>query len=144
MKNCANNWVWITPAFEATLNKFNPNALEGVDPDWHRGEADFDKGTAGDLTGTRTELKNNCLAPIEVGPFYGCKYVPGTCGTSGGLRINANAQVLNVWGQPIEHLYAVGNTSGSVMGAAYPGGGSTLGAGCVFGMLAGRHAAAVK
>ena len=78
------------------------------------------------------------------GPFYGAKYVPGTCGTNGGLRINANAQVINVWGQPIVGLYAVGNTSGSVMGAAYPGGGSTLGAGCVFGMLAGQHAAAQK
>ncbi len=81
---------------------------------------------------------------MEKGPFYGAKYLPGTCGTNGGLRINANAQVLNVWGQTIPGLYAVGNTSGSVMGAAYPGGGSTLGAGCVFGMLAGKHAAALK
>lgn len=130
--------------FEATLTAFNENAKEGVDPVWHRGEYDFDKGTAGDLTGKRTDLKNNCLAPLEQGPFYGAKYVPGTCGTSGGLRINGNAQVLDVWGQPIPNLYAVGNTSSSVMGAAYPGGGSTLGAGCVFGMLAGRHAASAQ
>ena len=39
-------------------------------------------------------------------------------------------------------LYAVGNTSGSVMGAAYPGGGSTLGAGFTFGYLAALHAVA--
>jgi len=130
--------------FEATLLAFNENAKNGVDPDWHRGEYDFDKGTAGDLSGKRTELKNNCLAPIEKAPFYGAKYMPGTCGTNGGLKINANAQVMNVWGQPIPRLYAIGNTAGSVMGAAYPGGGSTLGAGCVFGMLAGRHAAALE
>lgn len=130
--------------FEPMLSAFNANALEGVDPVWHRGEYDFDKGTAGDMSTNRPDLKNNCLAPLEKGPFYGAKYVPGTCGTSGGLRINANAQVLNVWGEPIKRLYAVGNTSGSVMGAGYPGGGSTLGAGGVFGMLAGRHAAALE
>lgn len=32
---------------------------------------------------------------------------PGTCGTAGGLTINENAQVVNVNGEPIEHLYAV-------------------------------------
>ena len=85
--------------FEKTVTAFNENAKAGVDPDWHRGEYDFDKGTAGDLSGKRTELVNNCLAPLEKGPFYGAKYVPGTCGTSGGLRINGSAQVLNVWGR---------------------------------------------
>jgi hypothetical protein len=130
--------------FNQMLAAFNENAKNGVDPAWHRGEYDFDKNTAGDLTGKRTDLKNNCLAPIEKGPFYAAPYVPGTCGTNGGLRINANAQVLDVWSNPIPRLYAVGNTSGSVMGAAYPGGGSTVGAGSVFGMLAGLHAAALK
>lgn len=128
--------------FEKTITAFNENAKEGIDPVWHRGEYDFDKGTAGDLTGERTDLKNNCLAPLEKGPFYGAKYVPGTCGTNGGLKVNATAQVINVWGEVIPGLYAVGNTAGSVMGAAYPGGGSTVGAGCVFGMMAGEHAAA--
>ena len=90
------------------------------------------------------DLKNICLAPIAKGPFFGSKYVPGTCGTNGGLRIHANAQVINVKGQPIPRLYAVGNTSGSVMGDAYAGGGSCLGSGGVFGMLAGRHAAGLK
>lgn len=127
--------------FTATITAFNENAKKGVDPVWHRGEYAFDKNTAGDLTGKRTELVNNCLAPLEKGPFYGAEYGPGTCGTNGGLRINGNAQVLDVWGKPIPRLYAVGNTSGSVMGAAYPGGGSTVGAGCVMGYVAGKHAA---
>jgi hypothetical protein len=124
----------------ATMAVFNENAKNGVDPIWHRGEYDFDKQTAGDLSGARTELKNNCLAPLEQAPFYGLAYYPGTCGTNGGLRIDGNGQVLNVFGQPIPHLYAIGNTCGSPLGAAYPGGGSTLAAGAVFGMLAGRHA----
>jgi succinate dehydrogenase/fumarate reductase flavoprotein subunit len=126
----------------ATVEAFNANAEEGVDPIWHRGEFQFDLNTAGDAT--RTELKNSCLAPIAKGPFYGSTYVPGTCGTNGGLRINTNAQVLNIAGQPIPRLYAVGNTSGSVFGDAYPGGGACLGSGGVMSMLAGFHAAALE
>lgn len=127
---------------EATLAVFNENAANGVDPLWHRGEFFFDKTITGDSK--RTDLKNPCLAPIEKGPFYGAKYMPGTCGTNGGLRVNGNAQVVNVWGQPIPRLYAIGNTAASVMGAGYAGAGGTLGPGCVFGMLAGRHAAALE
>ncbi len=128
--------------FEETLAVFNPNAEEGKDPVFHRGEYQFDLNTAGDPS--RTDLKNICLAPIAQGPFYGCKYVPGTCGTNGGLRINGNAQVLDITGNPIPRLYAVGCTSGSVMGDAYPGGGSCLGQGSVFGVLAGRHATGLE
>lgn len=126
---------------QKTLEVFNPNALEGVDPVWHRGENPFDVDTAGDYIG-RTDLKNVCLAPIETGPFYGAAYYPGTCGTNGGLEINKDGQVIDLNGNPIPGLYAVGNTSGSVMGAAYPGGGSTLGAGFAFGYLAALHAVA--
>ncbi|HEY3343784.1 MAG TPA: FAD-binding protein [Anaerolineaceae bacterium] len=127
--------------FQATLQTFNEDAKNGVDPTWHRGEAAFDQQTAGDVSGKRTELKNNCLAPIEKGPFYGYVYGPGTCGTNGGPRINTNGQVMDVWGNPIPRLYAIGNTCASPMGAGYPGGGGTLGSGSVFGMLAGQHAA---
>ncbi|NTW28609.1 MAG: FAD-binding protein [Coriobacteriia bacterium] len=127
--------------FAATIAAFNTNAKNGVDPVWHRGEYAFDRNTGGDLTGKRTDLKNNCLAPIEKGPFYGALYGPGTCGTNGGLRINGKAQVLDVWGKVIAGLYAVGNTSGSVMGAGYPGAGSCVGAGSVMGFVAGQHAA---
>lgn len=126
----------------ATLAVFNPNAEAGVDPIWHRGEYQFDINTAGDVN--RTDIKNPCLAPIAKGPFYGSQIVPGTCGTNGGPRINANAQVLNAFGQPIPRLYAVGNLSGSIFGDSYPGGGGCLGAGGVMGMLAGFHAAKLE
>lgn len=129
--------------FMTMIEEFNANAKNGVDPIWHRGEYQFDIHTAGDYTG-RTDLKNVCLAPLETGPFYGALYGPGTCGTNGGLKINGNAQVLNAFGQPIPRLYAVGNTCGSPVGAAYPGGGSTLGAGAVFGYLGGKHAAGLE
>jgi len=122
---------------KTTLDVFNPNAAEGKDPVWHRGEYQFDLNTS--VNPYLTQLKNPCLAPIKIGPFYGCAYGPGSFGTNGGLRINENAQVMDLNGNPIPRLYAVGNTSGSVMGAAYPGGGSCLGSGSVFGWLAGKH-----
>ena len=121
-------------ALVATVERFNQFAAEGTDPDFHRGESAFDVQTGGDST--RDDIANPNLAPLTQAPFYGVKVWPGALGTCGGLQINAKAQVLDVWGNPIPRLYAVGNTSGSVMGAGYPGGGSTVGAGMTFGFLA--------
>jgi succinate dehydrogenase/fumarate reductase flavoprotein subunit len=58
-----------------------------------------------------------------------------------GLVTNANGQVRDERGQPIEGLYACGNDMQSVMNGAYPGPGITLGPALVFGYLAARHAA---
>jgi 3-oxosteroid 1-dehydrogenase len=126
----------------ATVQTFNTNAANGVDPLWHRGESDFDQVTAGDKS--RTDLKNPALAPLATPPFYGANIWPGTCGTNGGLRTNGNAQVLNTLGNPIPGLYATGNTMASCMGAAYPGGGATVGAGMVFAYLAAQHMISLK
>ncbi len=127
---------------KATVERFNQNAKNGVDPDWHRGESENEKLTTGDPT--RTELKNPVLAPLETPPFYGRMILPGTCGTSGGLKTDINARVLNAWGEPIGGLYATGNTMASVMGAAYPGGGATVGQGCTFAYIAAKHLATLK
>lgn len=127
---------------KATVERFNENAKNGVDPDWHRGESENEKLTTGDPT--RTELKNPVLAPLETPPFYGRMILPGTCGTSGGLKTDINARVLNAWGEPIGGLYATGNTMASVMGAAYPGGGATVGQGCTFAYIAAKHLATLK
>lgn len=126
----------------ATVQTFNTNAANGVDPDWHRGEADFDQVTAGDKS--RTDLKNPALAPLATPPYYGANIWPGTCGTNGGLRTNGNAQVLNVWGNLIPGLYATGNTMASCMGAGYAGGGATVGPGMVFAYLAVQHIISLK
>ena len=67
------------------------------------------------------------------------KVKAGEIGTYAGLRTDANAQVINVEGTPIRGLYAVGNDQASVFGGSYPGAGSTLGPGMVFGYMAGRH-----
>ena len=123
---------------QATVTQFNQYAANGVDPDFHRGEFSFDLNTAGDPT--RTDLANICLGPIQTPPFYGLEIDPGTIGTSGGPRINSNAQVLDQEGNTIAGLYAAGNDSASPFGAAYPGGGGTVGPATFFGWIAGKSA----
>jgi len=119
------------------------NAANGVDPVWHRGEYSIDQTAANmfSLYGlTRPDLKNAALAPVATGPFYGGSYVPGSFGTCGGLKIDANAQVVHVNGEPIPGLYAVGNCAMSVSGGAYAAGGMTVGSGSVMAWVAARHA----
>ncbi|QPC84979.1 FAD-binding protein [Phototrophicus methaneseepsis] len=123
----------------ATVESFNENAAQGVDPEFKRGVSAFDQLTGGDRT--RTDVANPCLAPVAEAPFYAIPVWPGALGTCGGIQINEHGQALNVWGETIPGLYAAGNASGSVMGAGYPGGGSTIGAGLTFSFLAANHMA---
>lgn len=124
-------------ALEDTVTHFNTNALKGIDPEFHRGESDFDLLTAGDPS--RDDLINPCLAPILEPPFYAAAIWPGALGTSGGLQTNTKAQVLNVWGKVIPGLYAVGNTAASPLAGGYPGGGGTLSAGLTFAFIAANY-----
>ena len=120
-----------------TVASFNRYASTGVDPDFHRGESAFDIQAGGDTA--RPELKNPCMAPLTEPPFYATPIWPGSLGTCGGLQINAYAQVLDVWGDPIPGLYAVGNVAGSPFAGAYPGGGGTISLGMTFAYIAANH-----
>jgi tricarballylate dehydrogenase len=65
-----------------------------------------------------------------------------TCGitfTFGGLRVDAQAAVLDTEDRPIRGLYAAGELVGGLFYHNYPGG-SGLMAGATFGELAGEHA----
>lgn len=123
----------------AEIAAFNENAINGVDPVYHRGEKHLDLNTTAVMAGNRTDLANPVLAPLATGPFYGAIYVPGTCGTAGGLTINGDAQVMHVTGEPIAHLYAVGNCSSGVSGGTYVHGGISLGSGGVMSWQAVNH-----
>ncbi|KAJ3203903.1 hypothetical protein HDU82_006225, partial [Entophlyctis luteolus] len=57
--------------------------------------------------------------------------------TMGGLKINANAQVLNRRGEPIEGLFSCGEVAGGIDGSNRLAGNSLLGS-VVFGRVAGR------
>lgn len=118
----------------ATVKRFNDFAVKGEDPDFHRGEATYDR-----LYGDARQTPNPCLAPIVKAPFYAFPIYPGDIGTNGGLVTDDFARVINGDGEPISGLYAVGNNAASVMGESYPGAGSTLGPALTFGFIAARH-----
>ncbi len=120
---------------EKTVERFNQFAIEGKDPDFHRGESKYDS-----YYGDPRNKPNAGLGPIDQGPFYALPVYSGTLGTKGGAVTNASAQVLNVWGEPIQGLYAAGNAAASMMGPGYPGAGGTLGPALTFGYIAGLHA----
>ncbi|TPX12960.1 uncharacterized protein E0L32_006605 [Thyridium curvatum] len=125
----------IDPAqLSSTVNRFNQFAQQGKDEDFHRGEAIYDQGY-----GDPNVQPNPCLAPLAKPPFYALPLYPGNVSTLYGLETNGNAQVLDSTGKAIQGLYAVGADQNSIMKGFYPGGGSTLGPGMVFGYRAGLH-----
>ncbi|MCS6888031.1 MAG: FAD-binding protein [Chloroflexus sp.] len=122
-----------------TVERFNYFARRGVDEDFQRGASAYDR-----YYGDPTVKPNPCLAPIEKPPFYAVPMVPGDLGTKGGLVIDECARVLRTDGTPVPGLYAVGNSSASVMGNTYPGPGSTIGPAMTFGYVAAKHIAGGK
>ncbi len=124
-------------ALQASVDRWNGFVRQGKDEDFGRGESPIGAYYGGDL-----KMPNPNMGTIEKGPFYAYEVVLGFMGgTNGGPRTNSNAQVLNVRGDPIPGLYAVGNTQASVCGPSYWGGGATIGQSMIFGYLAGIHAA---
>lgn len=116
-----------------TVARFNEYAVKGEDPDFHRGEAAYDK-----MYGDPRVGPNPCLAPIAKGPFYAMPIYPGDIGTNGGLLTDDKARVLDAKGKPITGLYAIGNNAASAMGESYPGAGVTIGPAMTFGYIAAR------
>jgi len=121
---------------ERTVAEFNAGARLGEDPAFGRGSTVYNR-----YQGDATVSPNPCVAPIERGPFYAVKVVPGSFGTFAGLRTDADARVLDASGNPIPGLYAAGTDMASVMGGFYPSGGVNIGPAMTFGFIAGRHAA---
>jgi 3-oxosteroid 1-dehydrogenase len=121
-----------------TVKRMNQYAKDGKDPEFGKGELPIDL-----YYGDRTHKPNPCLGPIVKPPFYALQVYPGDTGTKGGLLTDEQARVLTEAGQPLPGLYAIGNTSSSVMGPSYPGPGSTLGPAVTFGFVAANHIASV-
>jgi succinate dehydrogenase/fumarate reductase flavoprotein subunit len=122
-----------------TVRAYNEHARRGEDPEFGRGSTPYNRKQGDPLHAG----PNPCVAPIEHGPFYAVKVLPGSFGTFAGLKTNGSAQVLDREDQPIAGLYAVGTDMASVMGGFYPSGGINLGPAMTFGYIAGRHAAGI-
>lgn len=117
----------------ATIARVNGFARTGVDEDFGRGSAPYDR-----YYGDQSVTPNPNLAPLDQPPYYALQVYPGDIGTKGGLATDQAARVLDAAGEPIPGLYAIGNTAASVMGPAYPGAGATIAPAMTFGMLAVR------
>jgi 3-oxosteroid 1-dehydrogenase len=124
---------------EATVERFNVFARKGVDEDFHRGESAYQRDG-----GDPRVKPNPGLAPLDVAPFYAVPIYPADVGTCGGVLTDEYGRVLTEERRPIPGLYACGNTTATVMGRGYPGGGVSLGPSMTFGYLAARHAARVN
>ncbi|MDR2196728.1 MAG: FAD-dependent oxidoreductase [Coriobacteriales bacterium] len=85
--------------------------------------------------------RNTQLIKLDKPPFYAHLNVSANLGSLGGLKIDSNAQVYDLTGKPIPHLYAGGMNSGGWYGLYYPGSGTSLSGGLHFGRVAGRSAA---
>jgi flavocytochrome c len=81
------------------------------------------------------------LGPVERGPFYAAKTIPAICDTAGGLKVDTQMRVLNVYDEPIPGLYAAGSTTGGWRGKIYPGSGTAVSVAIGFGRIAGQSAA---
>ena len=82
------------------------------------------------------------IVPIKKAPFYYVEVGPTMYNTQGGARRNKNAEVIDIAGNPIPHLYSAGDF-GAIWPDMYNGSGN-LGECVVFGRIAGHGAAAAK
>jgi succinate dehydrogenase/fumarate reductase flavoprotein subunit len=114
-----------------TVDEFNRHARQGKDPEFNRGGNAYNR-----YNGDSLHQPNPCVAPIEVAPFYAVKIYAGDLGTFAGLKTDTRARVLNVAGQIIPGLYAVGNDMSHIMSGEYMSGGTNLGPALTFGYLA--------
>ncbi|HSB51784.1 MAG TPA: flavocytochrome c [Dissulfurispiraceae bacterium] len=78
--------------------------------------------------------------PLRSPKYYAIEVMPGIHYTMGGLKINANTQVISKDGKPIPGFYAAGEVTGGVHGANRLGGNS-ISETITFGRIAGENAA---
>lgn len=116
-----------------TVQRFNGYAKLGKDPEFHRGDAAYDRYYADPMV-----KPNPCLAPIAKAPFYSIRIDAGDIGTQGGLVIDPHGRVLREDGSAIKGLYAAANCTAAIM-PTYPGPGGTIGPGMVFAYQAAKH-----
>jgi len=81
------------------------------------------------------------VVKIDTQPLYAIKCVTSTTSMKGGIRINAKAQVLNWFNEPIPGLYAAGEVTGGLQGSKTYLLGTMTTYSMTFGLIAGRNAA---
>ncbi|WP_261640731.1 flavocytochrome c [Erwinia mallotivora] len=87
--------------------------------------------------GRKTAMRH----PLKQAPFYAIRIAPGVHHTMGGVTINTDTAVLDAQKQVIPGAWAAGEVVGGIHGANRIGGNAVADI-IIFGILAGRHAAA--
>jgi 3-oxosteroid 1-dehydrogenase len=123
-------------ALTATIDQFNASAVQGLDPDFGRGQSAYNR-----CLGDPGYKPNPALGPLSKPPFYATEIYPSDVGTCGGLVTDEHAQVLDEHGSAISGLYATGNITATVLGRTYLGAGASIANTMVFGFVAAHHAA---
>ncbi|NMD38797.1 MAG: flavocytochrome c [Christensenellaceae bacterium] len=106
-------------ALEETVANFNENSKNGVDPEFNLRNVGF---------------------TVDEAPFYIMVAVPATHHTMGGLKINADTEVINKEGNAIPGLFAAGEVTGGIHGSNRLGS-SAIADITVFGRISGENAA---
>ncbi len=97
----------------------------------------FNAAVAQGRSAERTVSKTRYVYSLLKPPFYAVVVQPGITGTMGGLKVDAQARVLDDDGAVVEGLYAAGVDVGDVNNHHY---GGMLSTGPVFGICAADHA----
>ena len=92
---------------EKTIEKYNKDVANGVDTEFGR---------------QHLEGKTGKLVKLDKAPFFIFPTSSVIFGTYCGLLINANTQVIDVFGDVIPGLYAAGEVTGGLHGAGYMSG----------------------
>jgi fumarate reductase flavoprotein subunit len=115
--------------------------LLSIDPSGLR--ASVERYNAAAQAGEDTEFFKDpkFLRELSTPPYYGVELRLGILAlTSKGLRIDADARVLDRGGTPIPGLFAAGECTGGVLGDVYVGSGNSYSNCLVFGRTAGQTA----
>jgi 3-oxosteroid 1-dehydrogenase len=92
----------------ASVARFNGFCEQGIDEDFARGSVPWGQLMSGDPT----LQPNPNMAGLEQAPFHAVKLERVVMGVpTVGLKVNAQAQVINASGQPVSGLYAAGNST---------------------------------
>ncbi len=115
-------------SLQMSVNYYNEHAKNGEDPMFHKSK--------------------KYLSPIDKPPFkvYDLSVDKSmySSHTFGGLQTNVDSQVINVWGEVIDGLYAAGRNTSGLPTSPYIASGISVGDCTFFGRQAGQHAAANK
>ena len=94
------------------------------------------------LAASAETFNQNAANPLKEAPFYALKVSHAVCNTQGGPEKGLGGEVINIYGEPIPHLYECGEL-GDIWSHCYQAS-CNIGGGLAYGRISGGNAAAPK